>query len=221
MTKKMHKIFKTGSLAVIALIILAGCYPRDSEYYSDLDLTVTDYDTEYSFGEQKTYWMADTVEYKTNIDDSELDPDAVRKLLQQIESNFASRGYDRLNPTDTITIPDFVITVSVIGLENSGVGWIPSYPCYWGCYYPYYYPYYPPYWGGYYYSYSYTTGTVITNWWDPQIASVPTEPGEAQPVHWMGIFNGLLSSSKADMATRISGSVDQAFKQSPYIQSNN
>lgn len=214
MTKKMYKILKHGSVLTIALYILAGCYPKGPEYYSDLDLTVTDFDAQYGFGDQKLYWMADTVEYITNIKDSELDPTDVQKLLQEIETNFTSRGYERLevsNPDDA----EFVITVSVIASENTGIGWVPGYPCYWGCWGGYY----PPYWGGYY-SYSYTTGSVITNWWDPQDSPVLSNNEDLQPIHWVATFNGMLSSSEQNNKDRIAFSVNQAFTQSPYIQSN-
>ena len=218
MTKKMHNILKRGSVLIIALYLLAGCYPKGPEYYSDLDLTVTDYDVDYKFGDQKKYWMADTVEYITNIEDSEIDQEDVDALLGHIAANLSSAGYDRVD----LASPDeaeFVITVSVIASKYTGVGWVPGPPYYpgwgWG---PGWGGYYPPYWGGYY-SYSYTTGSVITNWWDPDTPT-PTGTDEDQPIHWVATFNGLVSSSSDNNAARIGASVDQAFKQSPYIKSD-
>lgn len=215
----MNKIFKHGSGIAIALYILTSCYPKGPEYYSDLDLTVTDYDMEYNFGAQKKYFMADTVEYITNIDDGELDDADVAKLLQEIESNFTSRGYQRVDPAD-IAAAEFAITVSVIASETTNIGWVPGPPMYpgwgWG---PGWGGYYPPYWGGYY-GYSYTTGSVIINWWDPQ-ESPPSSIEDLQPIHWISTFNGLVSSSQGNNASRIASSITQAFKQSPYIQSKN
>ncbi|MCK5705553.1 MAG: hypothetical protein KAI29_30595, partial [Cyclobacteriaceae bacterium] len=92
----MYKILKPGTMLVMALYILAGCYPKGPEYYSDLDLTVTDFDAEYGFADQKYYWMADTVEYITNIKDSELDDADVDRLLDEIQLNFSKRGYNRI-----------------------------------------------------------------------------------------------------------------------------
>ena len=90
-----------------------------------------------------------------------------------------------------------------------GWGWGPG----WG-------GWYPPYWGGYY-TYNFTTGSVIINWWDPQESPAPTSTDEDnQPVHWVATFNGLVSSSKENNAARIKSSINQAFTQSPYIQSN-
>ena len=67
---------------------------------------------------------------------------------------------------------------------------------------------------------SYTTGSVIMNWFDPQEPPVPVESVDLQPIHWVATFNGLLSSSEQNNKDRIAFSVNQAFKQSPYIQSN-
>lgn len=215
MTKKITKTLKLP--AIILIVLVAGCYPKGPEYYSDLDLTVTDYDDSYDFGAQKSYWMADTVEYITNIEDSEIDDADVQKLLQQIETNFTDRGYTRL-PLDQPDAADFVITVSVIASKYTGVGWTPAPPWFpgwgWG---PGWGGWYPPAWGGYY-SYSYTTGSVITNWWDPQDAPVQNTEDKV-PTHWIASFNGLVSSTKSNNASRIESSINQAFDQSPYIQS--
>ncbi|MCG8310934.1 MAG: DUF4136 domain-containing protein [Cytophagales bacterium] len=213
----MHKFLKIGSTLAVACLLLAGCYPKGPEFYSDLDLTVTDYDPDYNFGDQKKYWMADTVEYITNIEDSEIDEEDVKKLLEEVASNFTARDYTRVN----VSNPDdaeFVVTVSVIASRNTGIGWIPGPPCYpgwWGCWGGWY----PPYWGGYY-TFNYTTGSVIINWYDPQTPPIPTDGQDLQPVHWVSTFNGLVSSSRENNASRIEFSINQAFKQSPYIQSN-
>ena len=213
----MHTILKHSSVVAIALIILAGCYPKGPEYYSDLDLTVTDYESGYDFANQKYYWMADTVEYITNIKDGELDDADVARLLDEIEMNFAVKKYKRISgdTPESLDSAEFLITVSVIAAENTVIGWVPGYPCYWGCWGGYY----PPYWGGYYYSNSYTTGSVIMNWWDPQEAPVPSSTEELQPIHWVATFNGLLSTSKQNNKDRIEFSINQAFTQSPYIKS--
>jgi hypothetical protein len=58
------------------------------------------------------------------------------------------------------------------------------------------------------------------DWYDPQTTPVSLEGEELQPVHWISTFNGLVSSSKSNNASRIAASIEQAFEQSPYIQSN-
>ncbi len=208
-----------AAFLLASFYLLYGCYPKGPEYYSDLDLTATNYDEDYDFENQKFFWLADTVEYITNINDNEIDPDDVDALLQKVESKLTERNYTRVaveNPEEA----DFVITVSVIASRNAGVGWVPGPPWYpgwgWG---PGWGGWYPPYWGGYY-SYSYTTGSVIINWYDPQEEPVAIAgEEEQQPIHWVATFNGLVSSSNQNNASRINASIDQAFAQSPYIES--
>ena len=145
-------------IAVFGLILVAGCYPKGPEYYSDLDLTVTDYDTTYNFGAQKNYWMADTARIITNIDNIEIDPADVTAIINQFETNFGKRGYDRL-PNEDYEQADFAVVITIIATRSVTIGWIPGPPCwpgYWGCGGPWY----PPYWGGYYAS-ARTTGSVI------------------------------------------------------------
>lgn len=219
MNNKWYTRLNFSSVFGLTLLLLVGCYPKGPEYYSDTDLTVTDYDPDYDFGSQKMYWMADTVEYITNIEDNEIGPGDVEKLLSEVESNLNARGYQRVDVSNP-EAAEIVITVSVIASRNTGVGWTPGPPWYpgwgWG---PGWGGWYPPYWGGYY-SYSYTTGSVIVNWYDPQVDPVMDQGQEYQPVHWVATFNGLASSSNENNASRIEFSINQAFDQSPYIQSN-
>jgi hypothetical protein len=122
-------VLKNALLIAFASYLFEGCYPKGAEYYSDLDLTITDYDHDYDFGNQKYYWMADTVEYITNIQDNEIDEEDVEMLLAQVESNLSERGYEKI-PDAEITNADFVITVSVIASKNTGVNWVPGPPYY-------------------------------------------------------------------------------------------
>ncbi|NJN26285.1 MAG: DUF4136 domain-containing protein [Cyclobacteriaceae bacterium] len=214
----MYTFFKSSLLIILALFALAGCYPKGPEYYSDIDLTITDYDMNYDFGAQRQYYMADTIAFSTNIEDNELDEISVAKLLEAIERNMEMRGYERLTNSE-IYKADFVLTVSVIATQNVQAGFVPFPPYYpgwgwdigWG-------GYYPPYWGGYY-AYSYTKGSVIINWWDPQIKPSDLSSKKQQPIHWLAALNGLVSDSKNSNTTRVENGIDQAFKQSPYIKS--
>ncbi len=209
----MKKLLTFSGTMIVLLYLLSGCYPKGPEYYSDIDITATEYRPEYDFGSQKTFFLPDTVEYITNKEDSQLDPTDVAALLQAVQSKLEERGYQKIN-YDPQNIPDFVIQVSVIANEYTGIGWTPGYPCYpgwWGGCYP---GYYPPGWG-WYWTYSYSTGSVIIQWYDPD-----TDPTDGkQPIEWLAIFNGLISSSADNNKSRIAAGIDQAFKQSPYIQS--
>jgi len=216
MTKDITKNLGKVAILLSVVYLFYGCYPKGPEYYSDLDLTATNFDPSYDFANQKKYWMADTVFYVTNQEDDEIDPDDEAALLQKVENKLGERNYDRLevsNPDEA----EFVITVTVLSTRNTGIGWVPGPPCYpgwWGCW-----PgYYPPWWGGYY-NYSYSTGSVLIDWYDPQADPVISNAEDSQPIHWTAAFNGLISSSEQNNASRINASIDQAFEQSPYIQS--
>lgn len=213
----MRTIIKLTLVLAVSASMFAGCYPKGREYYSDSDLTITDYDMEYDFGSQKNYFMADTVQYLTNKIEDKLKPAEIFKLLEEIESNLAAAGYSRLSEAAAYDA-EFVIGVTVMSTKNTGTGYIPGPPYYpgwgWGSGWG---GYYPPYWGSYY-TYNYTTGSVIIQWWDPQ--SAPVE-ADKQPIHWIAAFNGLVSDSNPDDNQRIANGIQQAFKQSPYIQSDN
>jgi predicted small lipoprotein YifL len=212
----MSKFFKKNLLFALVLYAMAGCYPKGPESYSDLDLTITDYNPDYSFATQKKYFMPDTVSFSSNTKDDELTDAEAQKILNEVETNLTERGYERLDAAD-IDNADFVISVSVVTLKNTGVGWTPYPPLYpgwgWGG------GYYPPYWGAYY-SYSYTTGSIIIEWYDPQESSVPSDKGDLQPIDWVAALNGLVSQTSNDNTSRIEAGINQAFIQSPYIQSN-
>ncbi len=56
------------------LIVLSSCYPDESVYYDQLDVTLTRYDTEFDFSTYNTFAMADSIILKTNyFTDAEID----------------------------------------------------------------------------------------------------------------------------------------------------
>ena len=199
-----------GFTAVIAILI-AGCYPKGPEYISDYSLVVTDYDNEFDFGSKKTYYMADTINFETNIDDAsdEIIRQFEELILDVVESNMSDRNYTRIDTSASET-PDLFIGITAIAIENSGVGWVPG-PCWgWWCwYYPNWYPV----------GYSYTTGTVIIHMGDPGAIN-NYEDDITAGVVWVAGLDGLLSSNVNNNAAAVTNGINQAFTQSPYIQSN-
>lgn len=207
------KYFNLSGLVVALIIMLAGCYPKGPEYIQDYGIVVTDYDPDFDFGSKKTYYMPDTISFETNMGDDDIE-DIIRQyeelILGLIEDNMSDRNYQRID-TSAAELPDLVIGVSALALENSGVGWVPS-PCWsWWCWY------YPPYW--YPVGYSYSTGTVLIQMGDPEDFLNFNEDIEAD-VAWIGALDGLLSSSSATNVQGVTNGINQAFAQSPYIQSN-
>ena len=125
-------IFKSKQLNWIGLvaaliIILSGCYPGGPEYVSDYSLVVTDYDPDFDFGSRKTYYMPDTINFETNIEDDI--EDRVREfekiILDEVEMNMSHRNYERIDTTSAED-PDLVITITAIAIKNTGVGWVPG-----------------------------------------------------------------------------------------------
>ncbi|MBS0001422.1 MAG: DUF4136 domain-containing protein [Cyclobacteriaceae bacterium] len=211
-------------LLFILSAFIYGCYPGGPEYTSDYNLVLTDYDDEFNFAVQENYFMPDTINFATN--QQNIDEEVVRGfeqlILDVIESNMVSRGYTRIKDTTMTEAPDMLITVQVIAINYSGVSWIPG-PGWWGGYYPpgwgwggwggwYYPPYYPV-------GYSYNTGTVLIHLADPDDRT-ENDGVEELPVKWFAGMDGILSSSTSANESRITYGINQAFDQSPYLQSN-
>ncbi len=129
--------------------------------------------------------------------------------------------------------PDLMIAVAAISVTTVTVGWwYPYYPGWgwgWGWYksserdtdywYGGYPGYYPPGWGwgGVPYYSSYTTGTLLMEMSNPEDYRV-VDGDTVVPMYWAGAVSGVLSGG--DNTSRISGGIDQAFLQSPYLKTN-
>jgi hypothetical protein len=217
------KIFNLG-VGFALLLILAGCYPGGAEYTSDADIVLTNYNDEFNFGAVKTYFMSDSIQHI--VEDGE-EPDRTYDtyIISELEKHFEDRGYERLLPEDsTGPAPDVSVVIRAIEVTTTtiwaGYPWYPGWGYGWGWYkstnyygYPGYgwgYPYYPT------YVTSYTTGTVSWSLFDPENVD---DEGELLYIEWTGAINGLLGSSTSNTKTRISNTINQAFTQSPYIQS--
>ncbi len=209
----MKKIIAFTSFAAM-LALLVACYPGGPDYYSDLDIVATDYKPDYwSNNNPSTYYMNDTVGFILDRLDEEnnveLDHNYDATILNQIASNMTAAGYTRVDDYDTANPPDVIVFVQALAVESTYVGWIPSYPYwgYWGGYYPYYGYGYPV-------SYSYTTGTLFIEMVNQN--EIDTE-NKILPVVWFAAVDGLLRSSTAENQSFIKYTIDQAFKQSPYL----
>lgn len=210
MNIKTKHYYYFGFLAVV-IVLLSGCYPKGPEYTSDYGLVVTDYDPDYNFGAQKTYFMPDTVYIESNVEDPDYDKYNEFKdlVLDLIETNMSARNYTRIDTTGA-QIPDIVLNVSALYLDNTGVGWVPSpcwsYWCWWygGGWYPYYY--------------SYSTGTILIQLGDP-VESILDDGVEAS-LAWIAGLDGLLSSSVDTNLQGVTNGINQAFEQSLYLESN-
>lgn len=189
---------------IVGLLFLGGCYPNGAEYYEDTDVVYTNYDDSYDFKSKGTYSMPDKiVNINGNIVEGE-EPEFIKEpyntqILQKIESNMTALGYSKT--TDPANA-DLVLFPAV--WTNTTIYYYYDYWCW-------YYPYYCGWgWGYYYPSYSsITTGTLL-------MTLVADGEEYVQPTNvWTAAANGLLSG--AYDVTRVNQAIDQAFKQSAYL----
>lgn len=220
-------------LITFGIFVLNGCYPDDTLTTSQTDIVLTGYYDSVDFKTLSTYYMPDTV-FPIREDTTDKDPVKDQDLiLKTIADNMEAYGYERLYYSDTATqTPDVMIAVSAISITNVSVGWwYPYYPGWgwgWGWYksgsrdadywYGGWWGYYPPGygWGVPYYS-SYTTGTLLMEMTNPDDYRI-IDNDTVVPIYWSGGVNGVLSSGSN--SERIEKGIDQAFKQSDYLDNN-
>jgi hypothetical protein len=191
-------------LAFAALaVLLTQCYPGGPEYYEEMDIVYTNYDKNYDFKSKGTYAMPDKIVKITGSAIGEEGPEYVpdiygKTVLAKIEANMTTLGWTKATSPETA---DLVLFPAV---------WTNTTVVYWYDYWCWYYPYYCGW--GYYYSYpsvsSYTTGTMV-------MTMVPTAESVVPNSVWTSAINGLMSG--AYDATRVTNAIEQAFKQSPYL----
>lgn len=201
-------------LTIFSAILLAGCYPQGAEYVEDLDVVITKHNEKYDFSAKSTYAMPDKIVKvtgnKVEGDNPEFIPDIYAgPILSRIATNMEAMGWTKIDMPLDESDPQPDVLLLPAAWETTSTYYYYDYWYWWyGGYYPYW-PYYPP----VYYS-SYTTGTLFWTLIDPDETD-----GTGTPIRqWAAASNGLLSYSFD--ATRINKAIDQAFNQSPYIQTN-
>ena len=194
-------------IAPIALfIVVLGCYPDQPEYVEEYDIAYTNYQPDFDFSNTYTYSLPEGVLLLDNreFDDEPefIDPVFGDAILSKIRENLDAQGYIEVEDSDSadlVVLPsafdtDFVYTY------NPGY-WCWYYPC-WGWWYPGYAPGYIS---------SYTTGTVLI-----QMTYPSGLQDDNVPVVWVGALNGLLQGSDANLVSRITSNIDQAFSHPPF-----
>jgi hypothetical protein len=197
-----------------SFLILGGCYPGGAEYVEDADIVYTTFDEEYDFSAGSTFAMPDKIVTDVDIKDGEttyvyMKPAFADPILASIKSNMEAYGWEQVGLAAEPTI-----LLTPAGLESTTYfysywydwwygGW---YGGGWGWYYPPYYPVVS----------SYTTGTMIMTISDPNMGA--DSPINKSPTVWFSAANGLVSGAYS--LDRVTESIDQSFKQSPYLQTN-
>ncbi len=209
MKTKLLTIFTLG------LIVFSSCskYPPSSIRLTEDLVIYTKYDVTADFNTYKTFSVVPKVAYINGKDTAYLTDANAMALLDQISKNMLKRGF--VTATGS-TKPDLGINVTAIKNTTTTVyspGWYWGYPGYyspgwWG--YPDYgygYPYYPT------YITSYSTGTVLID-----MVDLKTPVDGKVMVKWNAYIRGLLTGDHTK--SEVLSSVDQAFKQTPAIQTS-
>jgi hypothetical protein len=184
------------------IFLMVSCYPDDAITYDDTDIVYTNYKETFDFASKGTYALPDKIVKVTgNLAEGQT-PEYVSEpyntqMLNRIESNMTSLGWTKVADPETA---DLALMPAV---------WTNTTVVYWYDYWCWYYYYYCG-WGWYYPSYStYTTGTMV-------MGLVASGAEYVEPdIVWFSAINGLLSG--AYDVSRVNKAVDQAFKQSPYL----
>jgi hypothetical protein len=204
----MKKSFFKISLPIIALsAIMASCYPGGAEYVSDLDVTYTfilDQNYNWADKSKKVYFMPDTVMDASDPKDSPKPILSAKEILSTVKQELNANGFIEETDFNNALNTDFIVTVSRVRSNN------------------FYYSYWGGYWGWYYYPpiatvSNYKTGSLtieIINTAEIDTAS------EKIPGLWQGVSDGLFEGTSYSIEARGKASIQQMFKQSPYLNRN-
>lgn len=200
------KHFLTASL----VLLLAGCYPQGPDYVEDTDVVYTTYDEQFNFQSKQTYAMPDKIVMDVEIDRGdtiyEYMPDQfASQIFSKIQENMTALGYNRVAISAN---PDLLLTPAAISSTTYFYSYWYDwwYGGYWGWGWGWYYP-------PYYTISSYTTGSMIMVLSDPKAAA--DSPINRSKTAWISAANGLVNY--AYDINRVTRSIDQSFRQSPYL----
>jgi hypothetical protein len=203
---------KNTLLILFSVLLLGACrkVPDFDQLSSDF-IVSTSLDQSANFGNYKTFYIADTVEYIGGVGaDSIIVGDKALQLVNAVKTNLTSRGYTFTGRNNK---PDLGLTLTAIKDINVIISGYPGWwDGYWGgCYWYYWcYPYYYP-WTS---VYTYTTGTVILNMYDLKNAATNQQI--------KGLWNttglGALGTGGTSNVQLGIDAINQGFTQSPYIK---
>jgi hypothetical protein len=184
------------------IFLMVSCYPSEPMSYEDTDLVYTDYNATFDFASKGTYSIPDKIVKITgNLVEGD-NPEFVSEpyntqILNKIQSNMTALGWTKVDDPANADLALFpaVWTNTTIVYYYDYWCWYYYYYCGWGWYYPS--------------ATSYTTGTLV-------MGLIASGTGYVEPTSvWTAAINGLLSG--AYDVSRVNNAIDQAFTQSPYL----
>lgn len=199
-------------LSVLVAMLLASCYPQGPENSEDTDVVYTTYDDRYQFEGKSTYAMPPKIVTDVKIDNGDttfqyMADKFAAPILEKIEENMTAMGYSRV---PIAANPDLLLSPAAISSTTYFYSYWYDwwYGCYYGCGWGWYYP-------PYYTVSSYTTGSLVMTLTDPKAAT--NSPINRSQIIWVSAANGLVNYSYD--ISRVTESIDQSFRQSPYLTS--
>ncbi|KPL17076.1 MAG: hypothetical protein AMS26_02215 [Bacteroides sp. SM23_62] len=213
---------------IIAIpVSILSCYPGGPSNAEDMDLVGTSHDKEFNFSAVSSFSLPDTIVHMVaDGEEDELGRDYDSLIIGRVRDQMISHGYNE-EPLDTLNPADIVLLISAMSSTNSGVFFDPSWWWgYWGWWpgwggYPGG-PVWGPGWGmgfpvGFPVYLNYTTGTLFITMVDPENTDIDEK---TIAVTWLAAINSLLQGGGQYTEQRITDNIDQAFKQSPYLNNN-
>ena len=163
----------------------------------------TDYDSKTDFGKFQTYFLPDSILEAGSHHATYWKDENAQKIIAAVEAEMNSRGYRRITDPAQKADADLGVQLSYIAQQvNVTTGW----------------------WGGWYYpytvSYSYDTNSLVMEMVDLSDGGKEGDEKAQLPVVWYAHSSGYQYYSGYNIQL-MTEAVDQAFEQSPYIQSNN
>ena len=241
------KHLKYFLILAVTVLITSSCHKDPPKQYDETDMTVTFYNTDFSFSSYSNFILPDSTVLKTNImTESEIsnfykEGGISDQTLQILEGRFTGLGY---NSVDSLAQADFIALPTILMMQNDQTiwynpGWWWGYPGYgwgWGWGWKstsYYYWWYPPYswYPGYPITVSTQTGTLIFEMidaesyrkileWNEQNPDPPTASDDvpALQINWQAYIEGYTTDDATYNKERALRGVEEAFNQSPYLR---
>lgn len=208
-------------------VLIVSCYPGGPSTAEDLDIVGTSYDKEFDFNAASSFSLPDSIIHLVAAgQEDSLGREFDSLIIGRVRDQMIAYGYKE-EPLDTQNPADVVMLISAMSSTNSVLyfdpGWLWGYWGWWPGWtgYPVA-PVWGPEWAlgfpiGFPIYIDYSTGTLFIAMVNPEDSDFEEE---TLAVAWLATLNSLLTGTNLEKEQRIKNSIDQAFKQSPYLKTN-
>lgn len=206
------------SALIVACILAVACQPEpDANRLYDELVVSTNYDPQADFSRYSTYAISvDTIGLRSNASSDSIivasESGLPRPALEAVSSNLDKAGYRRVDKSENPDLGVNVVVVTDLNVFQELVYYDPYYdPYYYGGYYPGYYGYGGSYYYPYVNTYAYNTAVLVLELVDLKNRN----SNNLVRVVWNAYLGDLISTF--ELVPQTEAGIDQAFKQSPYL----